>query len=172
LYSSHIFDSPKGILLFGPPGTGKSAITKAFCEESGMVFVTAPMAAGDLKKGIVGDSEKTINALADRARLIPWDLCVCLIDEIDSLVPDRNSAGSSTGACDLLSVILAIQDGSKITKNLKIIASTNLLNKMDAAFLRRMEIQIFLGNPSRSSRSKWVTWKALLCQGASNYKRL
>jgi ATP-dependent 26S proteasome regulatory subunit len=64
LYTSTIFAAPKGILLYGPPGTGKSAITKAFCEESGMTFVTSPMAAGDLKKGIQGDSEKTINAIS------------------------------------------------------------------------------------------------------------
>ena len=81
-----------------------------------------------------------------------------MIDEIDSLVPPRGDQSSGSNN-DLISVILAIMDGSKVTPNLKIVASTNLLNKMDAAFLRRMEIQLFLGNPSRKSRALWINRK-------------
>lgn len=47
------------------------------------------MAAGDFFKGIVGDSEKLLNAFAERARLIPWEMVVLLIDEIDTLAPNR-----------------------------------------------------------------------------------
>lgn len=115
------------------------------------------MAAGDLKKGIVGDSQRTINELSQRAHIVPWDLVFVLIDEIDSLVPDRTQGKNSSGSDDdLISVILSTMDGSKETPNLKIIATTNLLGKMDAAFLRRMEIQLFLGNPSRKSRELWI----------------
>jgi SpoVK/Ycf46/Vps4 family AAA+-type ATPase len=56
IFSSSIYPPSKGILLYGPPGTGKSAISYAFCCESGFRFVCTPMAAGELKKGIVGDS--------------------------------------------------------------------------------------------------------------------
>jgi SpoVK/Ycf46/Vps4 family AAA+-type ATPase len=90
LFGSDIFSHPKGMIWYGPPGTGKSAISHRLCVKSGMVFVTQPLAAGDVKKGIVGDTELTINAIADRARLIPWDTAVILIDEIDSLVPSRD----------------------------------------------------------------------------------
>jgi len=45
-----------------------------------MCFVTKPMVAGDIRKVIVGDSERTLNAIADRARLVPWDTCVIFID--------------------------------------------------------------------------------------------
>lgn len=171
-FTSKWYASPKGILLYGPPGTGKSAITKSLCEELGVVFATAPMAAGDLKKGIQGDSEKTINEISMRCKLIPWEMLVLLIDEIDSLAPDRNAPSSGTGNEDLIGVLLATMDGSKETKNLKIIASTNLLNKIDAAFLRRMEIQLFLGNPNKSSRALWIASKAKQSRSHKNYDRI
>jgi len=140
-YTKFVESFPKGLILYGPPGTGKSAITKALCKYLGLFYVTAPMAAGDLKKGIVGDSERTINAIANRARIVPWQMCILFIDEIDSLAPDRKApAGGNVSNQDLLSVILAILDGNKTTENLKIIATTNLLNKIDSAFLRRIEI--------------------------------
>ena len=56
IFTSSIYPPSKGILLFGPPGTGKSAISYSYCKESGFRFVCSPMAAGELKKGIVGDS--------------------------------------------------------------------------------------------------------------------
>ena len=102
-----------------------------------MLFVAPPMAAGDFSKGIVGDSEKMINCIANRARVIPWEICIMLIDEIDNLAPDRKNSNNDDS---LLGVFLAILDGTKTTPNLKIFASTNLKEKMDAAFLRRMEI--------------------------------
>lgn len=110
------------------------------------------MAAGELKKGIVGDSQRTINEMRERANLVPWDLVFCLIDEIDSLVPDRSSKNASNSDNDLISVILSTMDGVNCTPNLKFVASTNHLSKMDSAFLRREEIQLFLGNPSRNDR--------------------
>ena len=90
-FTSTVHAHSKGMIFYGPPGTGKSAISICLMREVGFHFVTEPMAAGDIKKGIVGDSEATLNSIADRARLVPWDTCVLLIDEIDSLVPERNN---------------------------------------------------------------------------------
>jgi SpoVK/Ycf46/Vps4 family AAA+-type ATPase len=98
------------------------------------------MAAGEFQRGIVGDSEKMLVALANRAKLIPWEMCVLMIDEIDSLAPNRNDPSNKGKSTDLLGVFLSVLDGAKKTKNLKIIASTNLRDKMDDAFMRRMEI--------------------------------
>jgi transitional endoplasmic reticulum ATPase len=84
------------------------------------------MAAGDFNKGIVGDTERMLNEISERAKLIPWEMCVLLIDEIDTLAPNRklsnNSSNKESGAFGLL---LSILDGNKITPNLKIIGSTN-----------------------------------------------
>ena len=79
-----------------------------------------------------------------------------IIDEIDPLAPDRTKSQNQGKGSDLLGVFLAILDGAKQTPNLKIFASTNLREKMDEAFLRRMEIQIFLGNPSAKARDLWI----------------
>lgn len=97
-----------------------------------------------------------LNEIADRAQLIPWETCFLIIDEIDSLAPDRTKSQNQGKGSDLLGVFLAILDGAKQTPNLKIFASTNLREKMDEAFLRRMEIQIFLGNPSAKARDLWI----------------
>ena len=109
------------------------------------------MAAGDLMKGIVGDSQRTLNSIADRARLVPWDTCALLIDEIDSLVPDRNKSNKEGGNNnnDLIGVFLSLMDGNTIVSNLKIFGTTNLLLSIDEAVRRRLDIQVFLGNPSR-----------------------
>ena len=95
--------------------------------------------------------------MRERANLVPWDLVFCLIDEIDSLVPDRSSKNASNSDNDLISVILSTMDGVNCTPNLKFVASTNHLSKMDSAFLRREEIQLFLGNPSRRDREEWIS---------------
>lgn len=47
------------------------------------------MAAGDFNKGIVGDSERMLNELAERAKSVPWEMLILIIDEIDSLAPNR-----------------------------------------------------------------------------------
>lgn len=73
-----------------------------------------------------------MNAIADRAKMIPWDTAVIIIEEIDSLVPDREEAknqGSNNN--DLIGVFLAIMDGSKMVPNLKVVCSTNLLLSID-----------------------------------------
>ena len=56
-----------------------------------MIFKYLIQAAGDFNKGIVGDSERMLNEIADRAKLIPWETCFLLVDEIESLAPDRTA---------------------------------------------------------------------------------
>lgn len=100
------------------------------------------MAAGDIKKGIQGDSERTLNAIADRARLVPWETCAIFIDELDSVVPDRNSQRNNQGSSgnDLIGVFLSLIEGSKVVKNMKVFGTTNLLHTIDEAMRRRLDI--------------------------------
>lgn len=142
MFTTEVYNSPKGILFYGPPGTGKSAISSFICGSMKVIYATRPMAAGDFNKGIVGDSERMLNEISERAHLVPWETVFLLIDEIDSLAPDRTKAAQNGGGkgSDMLGVFLAVMDGSKSTPNLKIFASTNLRESIDAAFSRRMEI--------------------------------
>ena len=146
----------KGIILFGPPGTGKSAISGSFCKKAGMVFATDPITPADLDKGLKGDKGAMINAIADRARIVPWELVVLLVDEIDRLAPDRASNDGGGDDESSLGVFLSLQDGVKQVKNFKVIGSTNFLYKIDEAFRRRMDVQLFLGNPNKSAREQWI----------------
>jgi hypothetical protein len=61
----------------------------------------------------VGDSERMLNEIAERAQLIPWETCFLLVDEIDSMVPDRTSDSGKNKDSGLLGVFLAILDGAK-----------------------------------------------------------
>ena len=95
-------------------------------------------------------------------------MCILLIDEIETLAPNRMDKDNKKDG-SLLGVFLAIMDGSKSTPNLKIFASTNLKENMDEAFLRRMEIQLFVGNPSPESRYLWIKKKASQCENQPHY---
>jgi len=71
------------MLFHGPPGTGKSLLASLLAKHACFHQLTAPLAAGDLQKGVPGDAERTLTAIANRAKCIPWVLCAVVIDEIE-----------------------------------------------------------------------------------------
>jgi len=141
----------RGLLLHGPPGTGKTQITSGIANKIGLTEVVQPLAAAEVNRSLVGQTEKILLDLCNRARRVPHLLCCISIDEIDSLAPKRD-AGSSEHKVDALSVLLAVIGGIKDVPNLIFLASTNRLNMMDEAFLRRMSGKFFVGRPGRKSR--------------------
>eukprot|EP00026_Physarum_polycephalum_P000931 Phypoly_transcript_00932.p1 GENE.Phypoly_transcript_00932~~Phypoly_transcript_00932.p1 ORF type:complete len:1234 (+),score=229.03 Phypoly_transcript_00932:153-3854(+) len=160
LFASLDYDIPHGILFYGPPGTGKTKITELLCEYLDVAMVAEPLAAGNFNKSYVGDSERMVNHLGERAKVIPWQMCVVAIDEIDGLAPTR-SASASSHKVDLLSVILSIVGGNQNVKNLVLIGSTNRFDMMDEAFRRRINFKFFVGRPSFEARKLWIQWKLL-----------
>jgi len=84
--------------------------------------IHSDMAAGDLKKPYVGQSEQMVNKIVDRCDLLPWKLCCLFIDEIDGLCPYRKGSVSS-GKVDLISVFLSVMDGNKRKTNLMVIGT-------------------------------------------------
>ena len=121
------------------------------CVKLGICMVGPPLAAGELNRPLVGESERVIIALASRCHRVPYAMCCLSIDEIDSLAPKRDE-DSSEGKVDKISVLLSLIDGIKDIPNMMIFCATNRLHMMDEAFLRRMSGKFFVGRPSSQAR--------------------
>jgi SpoVK/Ycf46/Vps4 family AAA+-type ATPase len=175
----------RGFIMYGPPGkltkqtvssahnklliinilfslgTGKSDIMSNLSKRMGITMVAPPLAAGELNRSLVGESERIINDICMRCHRIPYLMCCISIDEIDSLAPKRTN-DTSDGNVAKLSVLLSVIDGIKDVPNLMIFCATNRLNMMDEAFLRRMQGKFFVGRPSSQARksilSSIKTW--------------
>ncbi|CAF2983559.1 unnamed protein product [Rotaria sp. Silwood2] len=141
----------RGLIMYGPPGTGKSEIMSKLAVKLGIVMVGPPLAAGELNRPLVGESERVLIALCQRCYRIPYAMCCISIDEIDSLAPKRDE-DSSEGKVDKISVLLSLIEGIKDVPNLMILCATNRLHMMDEAFLRRMSGKFFVGRPSSNAR--------------------
>lgn len=79
---------PQGMLFYGPPGTGKTVLAKQICKLVGMKMVFDGSAAS-LFGGVVGETEKNITAIFDKALETPHLMCGMLIDEFDSLAQNH-----------------------------------------------------------------------------------
>ena len=149
-YSKSLSPS-RGMLLFGPPGTGKTTLTETLPNRIGLTQISYPLSAAELNRSLVGQTEKLILDLVARANKIPYLFCCISIDEIDSLAPKRDEK-SSQHKTDVLGVLLSVIGGIKDVPNLMFLASTNRLNQIDEAFKRRMSGQFFVGRPSPAAR--------------------
>eukprot|EP00698_Gefionella_okellyi_P013349 TRINITY_DN3648_c0_g1_i1.p1 TRINITY_DN3648_c0_g1~~TRINITY_DN3648_c0_g1_i1.p1 ORF type:complete len:889 (+),score=152.78 TRINITY_DN3648_c0_g1_i1:104-2770(+) len=150
---------PRGLLFFGPPGTGKTEVTINVQGFLGFEYVLPPNAAGSFNEQYVGLAERRLLRYFDRARRIPWMPCLLCIDEIDGMAPSRK--GSSQGHTDMLGVLLSVFGGNNDAGNMFVFGSTNLRNMMDDAFLRRFLVQVYVGALSQESRRKlWqISWQ-------------
>jgi len=132
-------------------GTGKSDVMSKLSIRMGVNMVAPPIAAGELNRPLVGESERIILDICMRCHRTPYLMCCLSIDEIDSLAPKRTD-DSSDGNVAKLCVLLSVIDGIKDVSNLMIFCATNRLHMMDEAFLRRMSGKFFVGRPSSHAR--------------------
>lgn len=152
-------DPPRGLMLWGPPGTGKTTIAERLVQRCGFAHVVpsgATVAAGEMKGMLQGQTEKNIKALLTRSLSCPWLMFGLVVDEVESLVPNRNQRHNSDGGggSSALGVVLTWFGESKVT-NLFMFAATNLRNRVDEAFSRRLTDKLFVGLPSSSMRREW-----------------
>ncbi|CAF1397310.1 unnamed protein product [Rotaria sp. Silwood1] len=143
----------RGFIMYGPPGTGKSVIMSKLAKKIGIAMLGPPLAAGELERPLVGQSEAIILDLCMRGNRLPHLMCCVSIDEIDSLAPKRDE-DSSEGKVAKISVLLSVVEGIKDVPNLMFFSATNRLHMMDEAFLRRMSGKFFVGRPSAGARKR------------------
>ena len=135
---SHLFleagvKPPKGILLSGPPGCGKTMLAKAIATESQVSFISVKGPA--LLSKYVGESERGVREVFHKARQAAP--CIIFFDEIDALVPLRSAGSSDSHVSErVLSQLLSEIDGIEELKGVLVLGATNRLDMLDPAVLR------------------------------------
>lgn len=124
--------APRGILLYGSPGTGKTLVAKALAHETDSNFIS--IKGPELLSKWVGESEKGIREIFHKARQAAP--CVIFFDEIDSLAPRRGSSVGSNVTENVVSQILTEMDGLEELHGVVVVGATNRLDMIDEAFLR------------------------------------
>jgi transitional endoplasmic reticulum ATPase len=133
LYEQAGVRPPKGILLSGPPGCGKTLLAKAIATESQVNFISVKGPA--LLSKYVGESERQVRDIFRKARQAAP--CIIFFDELDALMPARGGAVSDTPVTDrVLSQFLAELDGIEELKGVLVLGATNRLDRLDPAVLR------------------------------------
>ncbi|MCX7018515.1 MAG: CDC48 family AAA ATPase [Candidatus Sumerlaeota bacterium] len=144
---------PKGLLLAGPPGCGKTMLAKALATESRTNFISVKGPA--LMSKYVGESEKGMREVFRKARQTAP--CIIFFDEIDALIPTRAGGGSDSHVSErVMSQFLAEMDGIEELKGVLVLAATNRIDLLDPAVLRpgRFDEIVTIPDPDIGERQR------------------
>jgi len=144
---------PKGILLYGPPGCGKTLLARAVATESEANFIS--IKGPEVFSKWVGESEKAIREVFRKARMAAPS--VVFLDEIDSLTPRRGLGFSDSGVSErVISQLLTEMDGIVSLEDIVVIAATNRPDMVDPAVIRpgRFDRLIYVPEPDEKSRQQ------------------
>lgn len=144
----------KGLLLFGPPGNGKTLLARAIATECSATFFN--ISAATLTSKYVGDGEKLVRALFSVARKLQPS--IIFIDEIDSLLSERN-AGEHEASRRLKTEFLVEFDGlpgNMDSDKIVVMGATNRPQELDEAALRRFTKRIYVSLPNQSTREHLI----------------
>jgi len=143
-------EPPKGILLYGPPGCGKTLLAKAVATESEANFIA--VRGPELLSKWVGESEEGIRKVFRRARLVAP--CIIFFDEIDAIAGSRGEEVGTKVTERMLNQLLVEMDGIEKLSKVTVIAATNRPDMLDAALLRpgRFDTLIKIPQPDANAR--------------------
>ncbi len=143
----------KGVLMYGPPGCGKTLLAKAIANEVKANFF--PVSGAELSRGNMGEAASKINDIFRRAR--DNSPAIVFIDEIDMIAPARSNVGSPEFV-PVTTQLLTELDGIRELKGVMVLAATNRQEAIDPALLRanRIEKHIYVGFPDVRSRAEII----------------
>lgn len=149
LYERVGINAPAGVLLWGPPGCGKTLLAKAVANESRANFIS--IKGPELLNKYVGESERAIRQVFTRARAsVP---CVIFFDELDALVPRRDTSLSESSS-RVVNTLLTELDGLNDRRGIFVIGATNRPDIIDPAMLRpgRLDKTLFIELPNTEEK--------------------
>jgi ribosome biogenesis ATPase len=134
-----------GVLLYGPPGCGKTLLAKAVANASGASFISVK--GPELLNKYLGESERAVRQVFERARISPP--CVVFFDEMDALCPRRDGSSGSSGATErVVNQMLTEMDGAgESNRGVIVIGATNRPDMVDPAMLRPGRLGILMYVP-------------------------
>ncbi len=151
VYANVKVEPPRGILLAGPPGSGKTLIARALANQCEASFISVK--GPELLSKWVGESEKGIREIFKRAKQAAP--CIVFFDEIDALAPRRGSASSDGHVGDrVIAQLLTEMDGIEGREGVIVLAATNRPELIDPALLRpgRFDLVVELQYPTEEER--------------------
>ncbi|XP_074319734.1 uncharacterized protein LOC141656659 isoform X3 [Silene latifolia] len=152
LFKGGLLKPCRGILLFGPPGTGKTMLAKAIANEAGASFINVSMST--ITSKWFGEDEKNVRALFTlAAKVAPT---IIFVDEVDSMLGQRTRVGEHEAMRKIKNEFMTHWDGllSRAGEQILVLAATNRPFDLDEAIIRRFERRIMVGLPGIENRAK------------------
>lgn len=149
-YQALNLNVPCGVLLYGPPGCGKTLLAKAVANQAQANFISVK--GPELLNKFVGESERAVRLVFQRARASAP--CIIFFDEIDALVPQRTDGDNNAVTSRVVNQLLTELDGLEERKDIFVVAATNRPDIIDRAMMRpgRLDKLLYVPLPTPQER--------------------